>query len=83
MSRKEKSIGVVIGEATVTLRIKGSRHIRTAAILGQETDEEGTHTIWLDRVALAPGEFDKLEDGWRGTGAISTVLVRTQSARPN
>lgn len=76
MSRQEKTIGVLLGEGNVTLRIKGSRHVRTARVLGHETDVEGVERIWLDRVALSPPEFDKLEGGWQGTGAVSTVLVR-------
>lgn len=78
MSKIEKTIGVLLGDGHVTLRIKGSRHVRTARVLGTETDKEGTTRVWLDRVALAPHEFAKLEDGWQGTGAVSTVLVRSR-----
>jgi len=80
VSRQEKTIGVLLGEGNVTLRIKGSRHVRTARVLGHETDDEGVERIWLDRVALSPPEFNKLEGGWQGTGAVSTVLVRAPRA---
>ncbi len=77
---KHKTIGVSLGDGHATLQIRGSRHVRTARILGREVDGEGVERVWLDRTVLALHEFDQLKDGWIGTGAISTVLERPSAA---
>lgn len=76
MKKQHENIGVSLGDEQVTLHIRGSRHVRTARILGREVDPQGVERVWLDRVVLARHEFDQLKDGWSGTGAISTVLER-------
>lgn len=77
MSKTVKTIDVQLGENAIALGVQGSRHIRTAHVLGRETDADGVERIWLDRVLLAPHEFEALSDGWTGTGAVSTVLFRS------
>ena len=77
-----KTIFVSVGSEFVTLKTQGSRQLRTARVLGDETGPDGTRTLWLDRVVLGRHEFDSLEDGWRGGGAISTVLTREEPAAP-
>lgn len=66
-----------IGDQAVALRKRGSRHLRTANILGREVDAEGVERIWLDRIVLAPFESIEASAGWSATGAVSTVLYRT------
>lgn len=74
---KLKTIHASLGDDSIALKVDGSRHIRTARILGREVDSEGIERVWLDRVLLDRSEFDSISDGWKGTGAISTVLYRT------
>lgn len=73
---RTKSIDVAMGDGSITLRLTGSRHVRTARVLGREMDSKGIERVWLDRVVLDANEFDCLSEGWTGTGAISTVLWR-------
>lgn len=74
--RRESEYHLSIGEDAVALRRKGGRSFTTARILGRERDADGVERIWLDRVIAPYGTTT--EEGWRVTGAISSVLVRTE-----
>ncbi|MCU1136817.1 MULTISPECIES: hypothetical protein [Stenotrophomonas] len=78
--QKLKTIDVAMGEDSITLRVGGSKHIRTARVLGREVDGDGIERVWLDRVLLDRTEFDSLSGGWTGTGAVSTVLWRSATS---
>lgn len=80
--QKLKIIDVAMGEDSIALRVGGSKHIRTARVLGREVDSDGIERVWLDRVLLHRTEFDSLSDGWTGTGAVSTVLWRSATTTP-
>ncbi|MGH8465673.1 MAG: hypothetical protein ACRER5_16140 [Pseudomonas sp.] len=72
----KNAFDINIGDQAVALRKRGSRHLRTANILGREVDAEGVERIWLDRIVLAPYESIDEAAGWGFTGAVSTVLYR-------
>lgn len=67
---------VTVGTDAVTVRTRGSRHVRTANILGREADRDGFEYIWLDRRVLDADEKLDPEQEWTASGAVSTVLSR-------
>lgn len=71
---------LTIGDHDIALRQRGSRHVRTARILGRETDGDGFERIWLDRLVISTAEDLDNRDGWKTYGAISTVLCRAPAS---
>jgi hypothetical protein len=67
-------VRVSLSDGFATFRQKGRSDVIVANVLGTKSDGDGQPVrLWLDRLVHRPGlEFD----GWKATGAISTVLTR-------
>lgn len=67
-------VRVSLSDGFATFRQKGRSDVIVANVLGAKCDDDGQPvTVWLDRLVHRPElEFD----GWKATGAVSTVLTR-------
>lgn len=76
MPDNEKSmVSVTLGENTAVIRRAGQSHPVLAGILGVKKQRDGEiKTVWLDRLVHRIGETDF--EGWRVSGAVSTILTR-------
>lgn len=66
------------GKTHVTATHPFHTEVRTAKVLGTETDATGHRTVWLDRMIVDVGET--LDQPWSAGGAVSTILYCTASA---
>lgn len=71
----ERKPEISIGDGMVVVKRPGQSRSVVACILGMELDAQGRPvTIWLDRIVHRL--FEDSFEGWRVSGAVSTVLSR-------